>query len=198
MNLPNKLTVARLVMVPIFVLLMSFEYAATYICAYIVFIVASYTDYLDGKIARELGQETNFGRLMDPLADKVLLTAAFVMLMQVSALWIPAWTIVAILGREFLVTGGRALAASEGAVIAASMWGKVKTVIHMIYIYTFLFFAIVLWAIQRWAPDHAELYATVLGWSSFIAILFVALFTLYTGLEFARANWQTLNLGSQK
>ena len=99
MNLPNKLTVARLIMVPVFVVCMSRDHYVTYGLAFVVFIVASITDYYDGKIARERNLITNFGKLMDPLADKVLLTAAFVMLLRIPSLNVPAWTIVAILAR---------------------------------------------------------------------------------------------------
>ncbi|MEK7795706.1 MAG: CDP-diacylglycerol--glycerol-3-phosphate 3-phosphatidyltransferase, partial [Candidatus Hydrogenedentota bacterium] len=132
MNLPNRLTIARLVLVPVFVVLMSIDHVATYALAYITFTAASLTDYYDGKIARRRGMITAFGKLIDPLADKVLMTAAFVMAMKVPGLNVPGWTIVAILAREFLVTGARSLAASDGTVIAASSWGKAKTVIQMV------------------------------------------------------------------
>ncbi len=112
MNLPNRLTVARLIMVPLFVLLMVFDDFFAYLAANIVFLIASLTDYFDGKIARERNLVTNFGKLMDPLADKVLIAAAFVMLMGVPVLNIPPWAIVAILAREFLVTGARSMAAN--------------------------------------------------------------------------------------
>jgi CDP-diacylglycerol--glycerol-3-phosphate 3-phosphatidyltransferase len=108
---------------------------------------------------------------------------------------VPAWTIVAILAREFLVTGARSLAAGDGAIIAASSWGKAKTVIQMVYIYAFLFLAIVGMALDRWLPDWSDEYARVLRPASLTAIILVALFTVYSGIEFARTNWQTLNLG---
>jgi CDP-diacylglycerol--glycerol-3-phosphate 3-phosphatidyltransferase len=198
MNLPNRLTVIRLILVPIFVALLSVESIATYILGYIVFTVASITDYWDGRIARERNLITNFGKLMDPVAEKVLMAGAFVMMMDVRALNVPAWTIVAILAREFLVTGARSMAASgpEGKVIAANVWGKYKTVIQMVYIYVFLFFAIVALGLERWAPDYAESYTNVLQWSSLGGIIFVAVFTLYTGIQFAQANWQLFRLES--
>lgn len=196
MNLPNQLTLARLLMVPVFVLFMSIDHVASYICAYIVFTVASITDYYDGKIARDRKIITAFGKLVDPLADKVLMAAAFVMIMKVPELWVPGWTIVAILAREFLVTGARSLAAADGAVIAASASGKAKTVIQMVYIYTFLFFAIAMRITARWAPDVIEMAAPYVAYASFAAILFVAGYTIYSGIDFARANWRTLNLGN--
>ena len=106
------------------------------------------------------------------------------------------WTIVAILAREFLVTGARALAAAEGTVIAASAWGKTKTTIQMIYIYTFLFFAIVGEILDGVAPRYLDAYLAVLRPSSLFAIIVVAAFTVYSGIEFARANWRALNLGN--
>lgn len=197
MNLPNQLTLARLIMVPLFVILMSVHHEWTYLGAYLVFTAATVTDYLDGHIARSRGLITNFGKLMDPVADKVLLAAAFVMLMNAPGLNIPGWTIVAILAREFLVTGARLLAASEGAVIAANNWGKSKTVVQMVYIFTFLFLLIAGLLLERWLPEHFELYANILDWASLIGILFVALFTVYSGVQFARSNWRALELGSQ-
>lgn len=197
MNLPNQLTIARLILVPLFVFFMSIHHEIAYLCGYIVFIVASITDYYDGKIARERGLVTNFGMLLDPLADKVLLSAGFVMLMQVPSLRIPGWTIVAILAREFLVTGARAMAASEGTVVAASKLGKWKTVVQMVYIDTFLFFVIAGQLLERWVPGKFGFYNPALGWASHVGIIFVALFTLYSGLQFARSNWKSLGLGNQ-
>ena len=198
MNLPNKLTVARLILVPIFVVLMSFENVVTYIAAYLVFSVASITDYFDGKVAREQNLVTSFGKLMDPLADKVLMAAAFVMAMKVPSLNIPGWTIVAILAREFLVTGARSMAGSDGLVIAANQWGKIKTVLQMVYIFLFLFLAIGVWAAEYWFPDYAEWYTNALGHASFFGIIAVSLLTVYTGIQFAQSNWKSLNLSSQQ
>lgn len=198
MNLPNRLTVIRLILVPVFVVMLSIESIPTYIVGYFVFMAASITDYWDGRIARERNLITNFGKLMDPVADKVLMAAAFVMLMKVPSLSVPAWTIVAILAREFLVTGARSMAAAgpEGKVIAANVWGKYKTVIQMTYIYTFLFFAIIALGLERWAPDYIAPFDSVLQWTSWGGIVFVAAFTLYTGIQFAQANWQIFRLES--
>ncbi len=197
MNLPNRLTIARLVLVPLFVLLMSVDHFASYLAAYVTFTVASLTDYYDGKIARRDGLITNFGKLMDPLADKILVTAAFVMLMKIPALTTPGWAIVAILAREFLVTGARSLAAADGSIIAANATGKTKTVIQMVHIYTFLFLAIVAGLVERWLPDYAEVYGSVLSAASMYSIIFVAAFTVYSGIEFARSNWAALNLSTR-
>ncbi len=126
MNLPNKLTMARIVAVPIFVVLYMMK---MYIPACIVFILASLTDMLDGKIARKYNLVTNFGKIMDPLADKILVYAAFCMMVEDGT--IPAWMLIIILFREFAVSGLRTVAASEGTVIAAGMTGKIKTVLQM-------------------------------------------------------------------
>lgn len=197
MNLPNKLTVARVIMVPVFVGFMSIDNAVSYMFAYAVFTVAAITDYYDGKIARDRGIVTNFGRLLDPLADKVLMASGFIMMMQVRELHVPGWTIVAIFTREFLVTGGRTIAASDGVVISASRSGKLKTIYQMVYIFVFLLLAIVLRLLEGVVTD-GELMATLLvlvRQSSLIGIIFVAMYTIFSGLDFARTNWHILNLG---
>lgn len=133
MNLANKLTVMRMILIPIFLVFLVFDcipYGKSIAAA--LFIIASITDKLDGYIARSRNQVTNFGKFMDPLADKLLVTAALVSLVELNL--IPAWAVVVIIAREFAVSGLRTIAASEGTVIAASWWGKIKTVIQMIAI----------------------------------------------------------------
>jgi CDP-diacylglycerol--glycerol-3-phosphate 3-phosphatidyltransferase len=194
-NLPNKLTLSRVALVPVFVTLMSFQHAACYIGAYLVFIAATLTDYYDGKIARERNLVTNFGKLFDPVADKILITAAFLMLMKIDVLYVPAWTIVIIIGREFLVTGARSLAASDGVVIAANVFGKLKTILQMTYVFVFLFLVIAERAVVEWFPLWSDAFLRLLRHSSFWAIIVVALFTAYSGVQFAYLNWRTLGLG---
>ena len=128
-NLPNQLTIARVCAIPLFIvlLLMGFRVAAT-----IVFLAAALTDMLDGKIARKYNLVTNFGKLMDPLADKLLTMSAFVCLVELGD--IPGWMVIVILGREFIITGMRQVAAAEGIVIAAGWSGKIKTVCQMVAI----------------------------------------------------------------
>ena len=128
-NLPNQLTIGRVLAIPLFIvlLLMGFRVAAT-----VVFILAAFTDMLDGKIARKYNLVTNFGKLMDPLADKLLTMSAFVCLVELGD--IPAWMVIVILGREFIITGMRQVAAAEGIVIAAGWSGKIKTVCQMVAI----------------------------------------------------------------
>ncbi len=127
MNLANKLTMLRIFLVPLFLIFIAVNDIpyGTFIATFI-FIIASLTDQLDGYIARSRNQVTNFGKFMDPLADKLLVTAALISLVELQV--VPAWATVVIIAREFAVSGLRTIAASEGKVIAASMWGKVKTV----------------------------------------------------------------------
>lgn len=126
MNLPNKLTVMRIVLAPVFLLLLTIEFPFHNLIAGVVFGVAAFTDMLDGKIARRDGLITNLGKFLDPLADKMLTTAAFIGFLAAGHL--DVWAVMLILTREFMVTSVRLLAAKDGNVIAASMAGKVKTV----------------------------------------------------------------------
>lgn len=137
MNLANKITIARILLVPIFMffLLTNIPYGVT--IAALIFIIAALTDSLDGYIARSRNQITKLGKFMDPLADKLLVTAALVSLVQMDRL--PAWVTVIIISREIIVSVFRAVAASEGIVIAASPWGKAKTVSQIVAILVLLF-----------------------------------------------------------
>jgi len=127
MNLPNKLTMLRVFLVPVFIILFILGY---YAAALIVFIGASVTDFFDGNIARKYNLVTNFGKIMDPLADKILVYSALCLFIEAEV--IDAWTLIVILAREFIVSGMRTVAASEGRVLAAGMSGKIKTVLQMI------------------------------------------------------------------
>ena len=132
MNLPNKLTIFRVILIPFFVVFLLapyFEGFGNYI-ALAIFIVASITDFLDGKIARKYNLVTNFGKFMDPLADKLLVCSALICLISLSR--ISAWVVIIIIAREFIISGFRLIAADNGVVIAASYWGKFKTASQMI------------------------------------------------------------------
>lgn len=134
MNLPNKLTVLRIIMVPFFVLFMLTDIggAANKWIALVLFCVASLTDLLDGKIARARNLVTNFGKFMDPLADKLLVCSAMICLISLGKL--DAWIVIVIISREFIISGFRLVASDSGIVIAASYWGKFKTVSQMFMI----------------------------------------------------------------
>ena len=134
MNLPNKLTTFRVILIPFFVFFMlapDMTGINNYI-AVAIFIVASLTDLLDGKIARKYNLVTNFGKFMDPLADKLLVCSAMICLIQTGQL--AAWIVVIIIAREFIISGFRLIASDNGVVIAASYWGKFKTVSQMVMI----------------------------------------------------------------
>ena len=132
MNLPNKLTVLRICMIPFFVAALLYEGGTSQnmrILADVLFIAASLTDLLDGKIARKYNLVTNFGKFMDPLADKLLVCSALICLIELGQL--PAWVVIIIISREFIISGFRLVAADNGVVIAASYWGKFKTTFQM-------------------------------------------------------------------
>lgn len=133
MNLPNKLTVLRVIMIPFFVVALMLDGGTNQTYRYIaaaIFVIASFTDFLDGNIARKYGLVTNFGKFMDPLADKLLVCSALICLIELGQL--PAWMVLIIISREFIISGFRLVASDNGVVIAASYWGKWKTVFQMI------------------------------------------------------------------
>ncbi|HEO70524.1 MAG TPA: CDP-diacylglycerol--glycerol-3-phosphate 3-phosphatidyltransferase [Candidatus Hydrogenedentes bacterium] len=200
MNFPNQLTLARLGMAAGYVVLMSFPNVWCETSALILFLAALTTDYYDGRIARSRGLVTNFGKLLDPVADKVLMTAALVMLMGNPYLSIPGWTIVAILGREFLVTAARLLAAGKGVVIAANKWGKAKAGLQMGYAFVALLFAIVVRKLDTTGgialrfPDVVAVAKIGLRHLSYWAIVVIALYTVYSGFQMLWTNRETLDL----
>ena len=134
MNLPNKLTILRTVMIPFFILFLYTDWFHGYdkIIAAVIFIAASLTDMLDGKIARKYNLVTNFGKFMDPLADKLLVCSALIALVDLNK--IAAWIVIIIIAREFIISGFRLIAAENGVVIAANYWGKFKTASQMVMI----------------------------------------------------------------
>lgn len=132
MNLPNKLTVLRVIMIPVFLVFLLTDCAgdaSKYIAA-AVFVLASLTDMLDGRIARKYNLVTNFGKFMDPLADKLLVCSALIAFVEMG--YLPAWIVIIIISREFIISGFRLIAADKGVVIAANYWGKFKTTFQMI------------------------------------------------------------------
>ena len=133
MNLPNKLTTLRVIMIPFFVFFLLWQNGENYtfrMIALALFIIASLTDLLDGKIARKYNLVTNFGKFMDPLADKLLVCSALICLIELNAL--PAWMVIIIISREFIISGFRLIASDNGVVIAANYWGKFKTTFQMV------------------------------------------------------------------
>lgn len=179
MNLPNKLTILRIILVPIFmfVLLVKIPYGQLF--AALIFIIAASTDGLDGYIARKRKQITNFGKIMDPLADKLLVSAALISLVQLGQ--ISGWVAIIIIGREFAVTGLRSVAAAEGVVISASKLGKFKTVSQIIAIVAILINEIIL-----------KIIGIPLGeYFMYLAVFF----TLYSGWDYFSKAGKLLKAG---
>ena len=179
MNLPNKLTLLRLIMVPFFMVAMALpellELASTVhvacnITGVSLFILASVTDFLDGMIARKNGLVTNFGKFMDPLADKCLVIAAMLWFVEIGQM--PAWALLIVVVREFAVSGLRMVASDKGRVIAAGWSGKVKTASTMVCI------------VLMFLPIPAIL--------NTICVWVIALTTLYSGVEYFVQNWNCL------
>ena len=140
MNLPNKLTILRVIMIPFFVAALLYDGGANQNMRYVaaaLFIIASLTDMLDGKIARKYNLVTNFGKFMDPLADKLLVCSALICMIELRQL--PAWMVIIIISREFIISGFRLVASDNGVVIAASYWGKFKTTFQMIGVVILIF-----------------------------------------------------------
>ncbi|MCR5111218.1 MAG: CDP-diacylglycerol--glycerol-3-phosphate 3-phosphatidyltransferase [Ruminococcus sp.] len=144
MNLPNKLTLTRVILIPFFLLFIYWKVPFHFLIALVIFAAASITDALDGKIARKNNLVTNFGKFLDPLADKVLVIAALTVFVELSEVNMGAVPLIIITAREFMVSGLRLLAANSGTVVAAGIWGKLKTAFTMVAI-----IAILLWLSLR-------------------------------------------------
>jgi len=186
MNLPNQLTVARFFLTMIFVAALSLEWRFSNTVGLVVFIAAGITDYADGAIARSRNLESDFGRLMDPLVDKIMMASAFICLVDTQVL--PAWVAVVIIAREFLITGLRLLAASKGVVLPAERLGKHKTGWQ---IATVIFF-LGMFSIKELAG--AGIGHTTMWWwmvrkvGGAILIGMVLILTLYSGLGYLWKN----------
>jgi CDP-diacylglycerol--glycerol-3-phosphate 3-phosphatidyltransferase len=197
MNLPNRLTIARICIVPAFlvVMLAQDEIGLHYLWALILFLIASYTDHLDGKIARKNNQVTNFGKLMDPLADKILVMTALICFVQLGLA--DTWVVIVILAREFLVTGIRLVAAESGQVIAANRWGKAKTVSQIVAISAVLVFQFILELISMGSIPAFTLGgadgAFALTWIGSFLVLISAVFAVISGVVYLMQNIQLID-----
>lgn len=201
LNLPNQLTLLRIAAVPILLAALLSERLWGHCAALLIFIAAAITDYWDGKIARERHLETNFGRIMDPLADKLLMATVFICFVQMDLA--PAWMVVLIIGREFLITGLRTLAAAQGRVLAATASGKNKTISQIAAVILILTINAVVGILQAWMPPWEQ---TVRSWGGLGAVLagfaryapywamfIVAVLSLQSGMDFMWKNrklWQ--------
>lgn len=173
MNIANKVTMARFFLIPVFVLAF-YVFGYDYNIAAIIFVVASLTDAIDGHLARSRNLVTNFGKFVDPLVDKVLTMAAFIVLVGKGA--IPAWAVIIIVARELIITGFRTLAADMGITIAASPWGKAKTISQMV--------SLVLLLVSNNSLNKLGLYVF------FLAVIL----TIISGVDYIVKNKEVLDL----
>ena len=184
MNWANRLTVARFFLTLLFVAALSLELPYSRTCALILFLVASVTDWVDGHIARNYGMITDFGKLMDPLVDKIMMAAAFICLVPLEAF--PAWVVVIIISREFLITGLRLLALSNGQVLAAESLGKHKTVWQIV---TVVFYMVLL-SLAECIAGAQDSSWWAFAWSHVgAAVLAIAvILTIWSGLGYVWKN----------
>lgn len=176
MNLPNKLTVLRVLAIPLFLFFLYVTKGVFRFLPLIIFIAAAVTDAIDGYIARRDNLVTDFGKFMDPLADKLLTASAFIAFVEIG--YMSAWVVVLIISREFLVSGFRTLAASKGVTIAANPWGKIKTVFQMILIVVVLF-------------NYTGYFAFTNGWVNPLVAV-VVLLTVTSGATYIYENMNVI------
>lgn len=196
LNLPNKLTLARMAAVPILMVCILTDTLAGAYLALLVFGAAALTDYWDGRLAREHNLVTNFGRIMDPLADKLLTASAFISFVQLGLA--PAWMVILIIGREFAITGMRVLAAVQGRVIPASASGKHKTISQIVAILMIMVVSVLVKSLEAWAPPweqtlHAlglggEILLLVIAYAPYACLFVAAALSLYSGMEYLIKN----------
>ena len=187
MNLPNRLTLLRLVLILPFVVALSTDFTGGKVLALLIFVAGTATDYADGVIARKFHLITDFGRLMDPLVDKMMTVAAFICLVALGL--IPAWAVIAIVSREFLITGLRLVAASRGLVLPAEKLGKHKTVWQMLTIVYYL----LLLSVKDSVPG--SLTGSTLASLERLGTLFLAItvaLTLWSGISYLTRHWDLL------
>jgi CDP-diacylglycerol--glycerol-3-phosphate 3-phosphatidyltransferase len=196
-NLPNYITLTRIASVPLLIWILSSprfssEHGEKELLASAVFILASITDGIDGYLARKRGQITTMGMLLDPLADKLLIAAAFVTLVQFNPALVPAWMAVVIIGREFLVSGLRSIAASEGFTIQASELGKFKMLVQIIAVV-----AVIL--ARRWHEwPLFSFYIFPVYWIAWLAIWFMVLLSLVSAVDYFVAFWSRIDRQSER
>lgn len=191
MNLPNSITLTRIFSIPLLIWILSTSRFQSVdgekeLLASALFIAASFTDGIDGYLARKRGQITTIGMLLDPLADKLLIAAAFVTLVQFNPSLVPAWMAVVIIGREFLVSGLRSIAASEGFTIEASDLGKFKMLVQIVAVV-----AVIL--DHRWKQWMVGPYMFPVHWIAFIAIWFMVFLSSVSAIDYFAAFWSRID-----
>lgn len=191
MNLPNKLTLLRVILIPFFLLFMYINIPLHYGIALVIFAAASITDALDGKIARKRNLVTNFGKFLDPLADKVLVIAALTVFVELEEVRMGAIPLIIITAREFMVSGLRLLAANSGIVVAAGIWGKLKTAFTMVAIVAILFWLFICYDFGFELPGAFRsfvdnIFVPVLVWISTIL-------TVISGAVYLKGYWHLID-----
>ncbi len=181
MNLPNKLTLLRVAMIPLFVIFALFEHTAMQILACLIFVAASFTDYLDGQIARKNNLVTDFGKFADPIADKLLVMSAIVVFVGQNRM--PSWVCILMLAREFIISGFRLVAAGSGKVIAAGQLGKIKTVTQMITVIAILLF------VPVGGAAFAKNFGTVVA---NLAMYVATIMTVWSGVDYVVKNFDCI------
>ncbi|MFC1566578.1 CDP-diacylglycerol--glycerol-3-phosphate 3-phosphatidyltransferase [bacterium] len=186
MNYVNKITLSRILIIPIFILGIDFESVSWRIIALISFGYVSFSDWLDGYLARKHNMVTDFGKFMDPLADKIFICSAFISFLQIPELKIPSWMIIIIISREFMITGLRTIAVSKGVVLPATKSGKFKTTSQLIAI--FIIVALLLIESLKTANivnlDHRYFIHLPV-----VCIGLVTFFTFISGYQYLSENW---------
>ncbi|MEH7356665.1 CDP-diacylglycerol--glycerol-3-phosphate 3-phosphatidyltransferase [Neobacillus drentensis] len=190
MNIPNRITVSRILLIPIFLIIMlaPFDWGnmhllgadlpVTHFVGALIFILASTTDWIDGHYARKYNLVTNMGKFLDPLADKLLVSAALIVLVEINDIYAPSWIVIIIISREFAVTGLRLLLAGEGEVVAANMLGKIKTWTQIIAISSLLL--------------HNIIFAMIPFRFDVVALWVALIFTIWSGWDYFAKNIHVL------
>ncbi len=190
MNIPNRITVSRILLIPIFLIIMlaPFDWGnmhllgadmpVTHFVGALIFILASTTDWIDGHYARKYNLVTNMGKFLDPLADKLLVSAALIVLVEMNGVYAPSWIVIVIISREFAVTGLRLLLAGEGEVVAANMLGKIKTWTQIIAISSLLL--------------HNIIFAMISFRFDVLALWVALIFTIWSGWDYFAKNSRVL------
>ncbi len=195
MNLPNSITMSRIIMIPLFLWILSSHYpwqhgGAQELAASILFVLASITDGVDGYLARKRGQITTMGVLLDPLADKIMVTAALIQLVAYNPDVLRVWIAVVIIGREFLISGLRSIAATEGLTISASDLGKLKTVVQIVAVVATIL-------AHQW--DHWQIGFVVfpVRWYAIAAVYFTVLVSSVSAIDYFVGFWKQIDHASK-
>ena len=187
MNLPNRLTILRLILTVPFVAALSLPFPGAKLLALGLFIVSSVTDYADGYIARKYKLITDFGKLMDPLVDKIMTVSAFICLVSLGS--VPAWAVIVIVSREFLITGLRLIATVRGKVLPAERLGKIKTLLQIV---TILYCLIVIAIVDQFGDLH-PLTVSSLNLVGLTLVLLTVGLTVWSGISYFAKNWDLVS-----